>query len=232
MADYCYMWACLGLLVVLAVLLLRRKELTKETLVLSLVGGIVGPPTDYFFFFRDYWQPPTTSGIAKPSIEDFLFGFVVVGLSYVLYMTVCGYKLGRKKYPSHHKFYVKLALTSLPVLVVLTYGLGIISIFATSMVFVGVGIILITMRPDLLKPALFSAFIMAVIVALLYMAMFDTFAKDYLSKYWLLYQTPLGKTILGHVPLSEIVWYSSWAFLGSISYPFSTGRPFVKLRSK
>jgi hypothetical protein len=47
--------------------------------------------------------------------------------------------------------------------------------------------------------------------------------KKVLREIWLLDGTSAGVTILGMVPLSEVLWYACWGFMLGIAFEFATG---------
>jgi hypothetical protein len=50
-----------------------------------------------------------------------------------------------------------------------------------------------------------------------------------LAHIWLLYKKSLGITILGYVPLTEVLWYTAWGSLLGVLYEFATGRSMLRL---
>lgn len=83
---------------------------------------------------------------------------------------------------------------------------------------------IIAQRRDLLWPALITALIMMPIFIVVYILVFHLGAPEFWDKYWDLKPTRWGVTIFGDVPLTELLWYFTWGLLGSVSYPFISGR--------
>jgi hypothetical protein len=57
-----------------------------------------------------------------------------------------------------------------------------------------------------------------------YIILFDVISPHFWDNYWLLADTKWGITIFGNVPVTELVWYASWAVFVSVSYPFISGK--------
>lgn len=182
----------------------RRKDLRNIMLQASFAGAISGPLSE-IWYFRDYWLPPTIVGQGVLSPEDVLFGFSVFGVAAVAYLVLSGRMLvatgSRRTWvmPTYAiSFFVGFLLfTDL-------FGLNSIVAASLTMILWAVGIVIV--RRDLLMLSLGSGLLLALFSIVIYVPMLHITA-GYLQRYWFLFGQPLGMTVLGGVPLTEIVWY-------------------------
>lgn len=229
--KYAYLLLCVALLLCLGALLAFRRDLRATALRTGSLGGLAGLVSEAFYF-RDYWRPPSLVGVAKISLEDFLFGFAITGLSAIVYACVCKRRLAPGTFASRHKLFGLFFVIGLGCMVVFNVLLGINSIVVSSLAFVLAAAVICLLRPDLLRPALYSAGIITLGLIAIYFVLFVVMFPDYWATYWLLAHTSLGLTILGGIPVTELAWYFSWALLASISLPFVNGKKFVPVTSK
>ena len=85
MADYQYTYLIGNIigLIIWIFIFLRRKDLRKEMLLLSFIFGISGLFAE-IIYTKDWWQPLTITN-TRIGIEDFFFGFIIGGVSAVIY---------------------------------------------------------------------------------------------------------------------------------------------------
>ena len=74
---------------------LFRKDLRSEILSTSFVIGVVGILSE-FWYTRDYWNPQILVG-RNVGIEDFLFGFLIGGITAVIYEVLFGKHFSKRK---------------------------------------------------------------------------------------------------------------------------------------
>jgi hypothetical protein len=80
------------------------------------------------------------------------------------------------------------------------------------------------MRHDTVRLGVYSAGIVVLFIVGVYLILFNVISPHFWDNYWLLAGTRWGVTILGNIPLTEMLWYLSWILFGSMSYPFASGR--------
>ena len=95
--DYIYFYLCGTIVYVLVwlVLFLKRPDLRKEMLVMSVLFGI-GALVTAKLYLADWWRPATVTGTAV-GIEDFLFGFSAAGIAAVCYEELFRKRLRRDR---------------------------------------------------------------------------------------------------------------------------------------
>jgi hypothetical protein len=211
----------LGLLALWLFLWALRADLRSAMLKVSLVGGGAGLVAE-LWYFRDYWRPPVLTGIARPSPEDVLFGFAVTGVAFAAHKTA--FRRGMAPgAPRRYPVAAGLGLAGLAALVAGTAA-GMNSIFVSSAAFVACAAAMATLRRDLIRPAFESAALLVGAMLPVYLLLFDVVSPDYWDRYWLLRHTSWGILVLGNIPVTEILWYTSWGALAGIAYEFTTGR--------
>lgn len=97
MDRYTYLFISLFLFIPWFIIIFKRPDLRRKVIKTSLIGGVAGLIAN-FWYFRDYWRPPSLFGNTVISIEDFLFGFLITGISASIYNTAFN-----KKYVKKHK---------------------------------------------------------------------------------------------------------------------------------
>lgn len=227
MDKYAYLLLGLSLAVVLAVLLFRRKDLALKATELGLFGGLVGLLAQAFYL-RDYWRPPTVLGANTISVEDFIFGFMITALGTVVYPALFGYAYGERKHPRQRWLFGLFFAAIFLSLLVFNVYLGVNSIVVSYAAFIILGTIMLIMRRDLLRPATYSTIVMTILMVIIYVMLFGVIAPNFWHNFWLLANTKWGVTILGGVPLTEVIWYMGCGLFVAVSYPFISGRELIK----
>lgn len=223
MDRYAYFLLGLFLLTPLIGILLARKDLTGKAIKLGLLGGLAGLLAEVFYF-RDYWHPPTLFGNAVISIEDFIFGFAITALSFAAYLWAFNADFRERVHPSRSRLYLLFFIGGFFTMLFFNLYLGINSIFVSSVVFLFLTVIILFMRSDLVKVGVYSAGMVSIFIVAIYLVLFNIISPQFWVNYWALADTKWGVTILGNVPLTEMLWYGSWIIFASISYPFVSGK--------
>ncbi len=223
MNKYTYLLLGLAILVPLAGILLTRKDLAAKAVKLGILGGVAGILAE-FFYFKDYWRPPSLMGTATISPEDFIFGFAIAAFSFVAYMWLFRAKFTQPSHPPRRTLYPLFFIGCLAAMLLFNLYLGINSIFVSSAVFLLFAAAMFFMRPDLIKAGMYSALIVTIFICAVYVLLFDVISPHFWDNYWLLSGTKWGVTVLGNVPLTEVLWYASWSLFAGIVYPFASGR--------
>ena len=226
---YVFLLLGLALLACWVGIWVARPDLRRPLVKVSLVGAAAGLVSE-LWYFRDYWRPPTvldpTGRRGWVSPEDALFGFAVAGVGFAANKVVFRRRLvegAPRRYPQA----AGLALAGLAALLVGTNLLGVNSILVSSGAFVAAAVVMAAVRRDLLRPALEAGFLLLAVVLPVYLVLFDGLAPRYWDRYWLLHGTSLGATVLGEIPVTEILWYTAWGAFAGIAYEFTTGRTAV-----
>jgi uncharacterized protein YjeT (DUF2065 family) len=209
MMHYSYFLYSIFFLVLLAIILSFRRDLIKDAIP-AFVFGAVGGPLMEVLYTRDYWHPPSILRIGAVRIEDVLFGIAICGLTLVVYPFIFKKKLGpiHAGADRHIRSFGTLGLmTGLTLLLFFVYHLD--SVFATA-ISTGIAWVLICAsgRRDLFLPGLISGGIFALLATFVYGVFLNAFvSRSELNQIWLLHKSGLGITILGKVPLSELIWF-------------------------
>lgn len=221
-----YLLITLLLLLPWVAIYVMRPQLRKKMLKTSIIGGLAGFVAEYWYF-KDYWHPPTLMGKTAVSIEDFLFGFTVTGLSVTVYETFCLTKVVKQE-KNRRQIFSLLFLCGVAAMVLFNQLAGINSIVVSCVCFLLFTAFMIAMRPDLLQQALLSGVLMLCVILPVYTLLFDLLNTNYWDDYWLLARTPLGLTVLGHIPVTELCWYFSWGSFAGIAHGFASGNVSAK----
>lgn len=198
-----------------------KPSLRKKMLKTSIMGGLAGFIAEYWYF-KDYWHPPTLLGQTVVSFEDFLFGFTITGLSVTVHQVFYTVATERKE-KSRKKMFGIMFLCGVAIMMVLNVLLKYNSIIVSCLCFMCFTLLMMYIRPDLMGQAFLSGLLMLLVILPVYLLLFDLLNTRYWDKYWLLARTPLGIRILGHIPVTELIWYFTWGCFAGIAHSFATG---------
>ena len=190
----------------------------------SLAGGFAGLIAEYWYF-KDYWRPPTILTFTIYSIEDFIVGFFLLGISISIYSFTFN-KIEIKQEKAMKKIFLFLFLFALSMMIILQ-PLGYNSMLISPLIFIIYSIIIVIIRKDLLKKAIYSGILFLIIILPIYMLLFNFIAPNYWNKYWVISNTKFGTTCLGNIPCMEVLWYFSWGSFGGICHNFYSGTKVV-----
>ena len=195
-----------------------RKDLRREILSLSIIGGLLFPLA--LIFLPDYWNPEHIFSNLL-GIEDFLFAFTIAGIGAVLYEiifkkihTLCEC---RKKDP---RSLLIIAIIAIFIFASLTFVFGVNSIYANYAAFLSIFFYFIYFRRDLFWQAIFSGVLVSILMFIFYQ-IWTRIYPGIIDKWWQL-QNISGILIFG-VPLEELMWGFTWGLVGGIAYEFMRG---------
>lgn len=222
MIKFGYLIGDLIFLTIWLLLFWKRRDLRKEMLAMSVIVAIMGPISEYWYF-RDYWQPPLIWRFHPlfGGFEDVLFGFVIGGITAVLYEEILNQRLvcrGRKQ-PWIIPIIFFIPITSL---ILLNNLLGVNSIFVSCVSLILIFLIMMRFRPDLAKDAILSGLFLASVMFIIYF-LYLPFFLEHKEKGYLLHDKPWAIWIFGRVPITEMLWAFCWGMVGGPVYEFWQG---------
>jgi FtsH-binding integral membrane protein len=151
-------------------------------------------------------------------------------LSVIFYAVLFRRKMVQDQ-PPQLKAFLIMATLSIVGMIVFNRALGVNSILVSAAIFALLGFVAYPQRPDLWRPGVYTAIAVTGLVLLIYIVLFDILAPNYISHYFLLSGSRLGTTILGHVPLTEILWYVAVGWADCVLYAFVGGFHFVEMHN-
>jgi len=205
--QYTYLIGNLIGLAVWTFIFLKRKDLRKEMLTISLIFGLSGPLVQSIYI-RDWWQPLTITRTAI-GIEDFLFGFITGGILSVIYSFLFNKRIQTKKQKKirdqkrNINFITILGLTGL-ILLSGFFLFGLNSLISTTLAFSVPILIIWTRRKDLIKNSLVSG-ISALIITTIVYHLLNIITPGWIDNFW--YFDFVGKIMILGVPLEEHIFY-------------------------
>ncbi len=221
---YAYLLLGLFFLVLWLICFATRTDLRSMMLRASVAGALSGPLSEWWYF-RDYWSPPTLLGQGVLSLEDVLFGFAAFGVSVAALPVLTGKRFASKGAP--HPWALPFFVASFFVAFLLfTDLLGINSILAASIVMLAWAVGIVTVRREMLLFSIASGALMAIFSIIIYVSILGI-ANDYLRQYWFLWGTPLGLTVFGGVPMTEVVWYFCLGSSLVVMVPYAEGKELI-----
>lgn len=196
-----------------------RKDLWRELLTMSVVGGLLAPGA--LIYLPDYWNPEHIVGDFPLGIEDFLFAFFIAGIGGVLYevatrrvhtLCVCR-RVPRRRI-------IGIIVAAIAVLGVSVYGFKMNSIYANYLAFGFLFAYILYFRRDLLWQSLASGTAVALLMFLFYQIWIVLY-PGIIEHWWNLAEIS-GILIVG-VPLEELLWGLSWGMAGGALYEYARG---------
>lgn len=212
---YTYLLMNLLLLIVWLFLFAWRKDTRKEMLVMSIIFALAGPMAD-FIYTQDWWRPLTLTG-TRVGIEAILFGFVIGGISSVLYETIFKKKVNsaRSKNNKRENFNLFLILGIVAALFLSGFFiLKLNSLLSTILALVISIMIIYIKRRDLIINSVISG-LLTVIVAWCVYAVLEILTPGWIKSFW--YFKNIPDIVLYNMPIDDLLWYFlTGSFIGPL----------------
>jgi hypothetical protein len=219
--QYSYLIGNLLLLVPWLVLFAWRKDLRHKILIMSFIIGLFGPLSQ-LFYLRDYWHPQLFNGW-RIGIEDFLFGFFIGGISCTIYEELFGLKYTSRHIKGHKEWMISFFGLGILILFVGNLILGFNSIYVSIFIFIIFGITVIRLRHDLLRDAIISGVLVAMVMFTVYLIFIPMF-PGIVQSWWKL--NNISGILVFNIPLEELLWACAWGFVAGPFYEFLNGLRF------
>lgn len=229
---YSYLFYSLFFVLLLATILLLRRDLVKDSIPAFLFGAVAGPASE-LLYLSDYWRPSSIFSIGIVRLEDVLFGMAIFGLALAVYPFVLHKRLGpiTSGNDRHTRTFGTIVLAGIFMLVFMG-GLHINSVLATALTFTLLWLMICVKRRDLFVPGLTSGLLFGLLAVLVYSVFLNVLiSDDQLQSTWFLYNTKLGVTFFGNVPLTEVLWFFGVGCFLSIFELFVNKRRYAPLTS-
>lgn len=226
MERYYYLIYSLFFLGLLVIALVIRRDLIRYTYS-ALLFGLVAGPVSQLLYLHDYWRPLTLFGQSRVSIEDSIFGTGIFGLAFVLYPFARQLSFRVPKVASgvqHRRFAITLLLGTAMLAVMSRAGIN--SVISTAIIFVVLWLSICSRRRDLFLPGLITGGSFVLLASIVYALGFSIISTTPLTRTWLLDGGPLGLTIVGKIPLTELVWFFGVGSFLSIFDLYTSGKQY------
>ncbi len=194
-------------LVIWLILFLLRKNLRKEMLTMSIMFGIAGILIERVYI-HDWWKPLT---ITRTTIgfEDFLFGFVIGGISAVIYEFIFSKSLRQKPIDETNKKAQKLSFTAFGLFFIAMFAgcfflLTLNTLEASIIAFVSATAIIYFQRHDLIIPSLATGGVVVVLACLVY-SLTNLITPGWVQAFW--YFKNIPNIVIFSVPIDDFIWY-------------------------
>lgn len=223
MFDDKFAYLSLSLLYMVAWVVVFIKNPWKSGMLkVGAVGGIMGVIAEVWYF-HDYWKPPTLFGVGIIGIEDYIIGFALFGVGGYIHSSFTRREIDydRQTKAKNRDFFI-LWLIGCASLTLFSLILKVHSGYITFLTFMSLSIYIWIQRPDLIYLSLISGLVTLAITVVIYYINFQVLFPHFWDTYGMLDEPVLGVKIMG-IPLSEILWHSSWATLCSMFRGFRNG---------
>lgn len=156
-------------------------------------------PLEFFWFLKDYWNPLKYISAATFLYQESIFAFLLGGIVSAIYII-----------PKKHNDNFKFINIILPIVILMlsmlifTNGLNLNSIYSCCIGFSITVLMVLYVKPALIKKSLLSGLSMVVISIIGYKILFIIY-PNLINDWWLLGNIS-GILLLG-IPLEEIIWF-------------------------
>ncbi len=220
---FAYLIGILILAVFWIFLFIKRKDLRRQQLIMSLLSAPLAPISQILWFYNDYWRPEYFYSIKLFGIplgfEEILFAFFIGGIGSVVYEILFSKRArSTKKRPSKYVTVLLLFITFLMFL--LLKILAINTIWASSLSLITLSTAVILLNKTLLKDAIFSGLYMLLLTIIMYTALI-LFFPNIITQFWL--SSGLSGNFLFNIPIEELIWFCAWGMFSGVIYEFAAG---------
>ena len=222
--KFVYLIALVPFIIIWIFLFIRRKDLRKEMLVISVLIGIISVLTSYFWWTKDWWRPFNITGTVV-GFEDFIIGFASGGIMSVIYNF-----LFNKSYGKEIKFKPPSALLLLMFMASLTFlfifVVGLTSFWSCIITLVFTIIIIDYYRQDLILNSFVSGLSMLSISILFYLVVI------LISHTWVdkTYLSGLSGIRIFTIPIEEFIfWFLAGMWVGPL-YEYALRKKLISKR--
>lgn len=231
MFDYQYTYLLMGILFffIWLILFLKRHDIRKEMLIMSLIFGLAGPLTDVLYY-KDWWSPLTITN-SVISLEAFIVGFSLGGIISVIYEEIFKDHLKEKRKDKKRR---KLDTGIFFAILIVTGGiffgshflLGLNSLIATILAMTIPTIFIWFKRKDLIRVSLLSG-ILTLSLAVMVYSLLEFFTPNWVNAFWQ-FKNISELTVL-NVPVDDVIWYFLAGCFIAPLYPFWHEGKFIKI---
>ncbi len=223
--KYSYTIGSILFLPMFVIIYMRRKDLRPMMLVFGIIGIPAGCLTEYFFYGRDWWHAvrvfPVLEGRLGPAdvIYSFFHGallpvsalfllrkklvFIFKGTERVTHLLISGFYLAVVIVIS---IYGATVITNLP------------SFYVVSVVFTGIGVVIICLRRDLWQLSVAGAVLTLCWSAPVFFIV-NTVSPGWIESFWI---SNTGTIRILGFPLFDLLWYAAAGFGAGPIIPFLT----------
>lgn len=196
--TYLYLILTIPFVVFSVVAYYTRKDLRYDIRVAALVGAIAGILSEVWYF-KDYWSPTTVTGVFWAPIEDILVGAGLMISLRVSYLLLRNNKLEHKYRQQKNTSYI-MFVVGLVLLVSLNYVFHMNSLLVSNIIAFAIAIVILFLRKDLIKSAIFNTLSVSIVAFLTYIVMFKYMAPQsfLLSDFYFLDNSVYNINFLGN----------------------------------
>lgn len=206
-------------------LFIWRKNIRKEMIIMSSIFAFAGPMAD-ILYTQDWWKPLTLTG-TRIGVESFLVGFMIGGISSVIYEEIFKKRLKIRKFSKIKKERANLRFLFILIISALLffgsfYLLQFSSLTATIISLFIPTIFIWIKRKDLILDSLVTGLLLVVVASLVY-TILEFLTPGWIQSFW--YFKDIPSVVLFNLPLNDIIWYFlAGLFIGPLYEYWQEGR--------
>lgn len=211
--KYTYLIGTILFMIPWIAIFITRKDLRKEMIPISLLGGVISVVTGYVWWTIDWWLPQTITG-TRVGFEDFILGWANGGVGAVLYETVHRTRIIQASNSDKLKaIYLVVTIVSFTALFY-TIG-GMTTFFASSLALIcGIAWVMQT-HPQFNKVMVLNGMYMVAISVPVYI-LCEFVSPGWIHKTWM-NENLSGLTVL-NIPIEDLYFY---LLAGMVTWPMS-----------
>lgn len=219
-----YLWGGLLLLPLWLYGFLKSKDSRKEMLLCGILFGFASIVIGYFYAIHDYWNPPYIFNNVM-HIEDFIYGFLVGGISSEIYEIITGKEDSKRRKKRRYSLVIVFLVISVLSFLIMVNLLKWNSIVAHIVPPFIVALFVITLRKDLIKPVFISGLLM-VIITFVWQSIIHKIYPNAVADVWILEN--LSNILINGIPLEELLFALSLGLGASSFYELILGYEYRK----
>src|SRR3989344_385267 len=226
--GYTYILIGVGFGLIWLVFWFFNRKLRSEMLVMSIIFGILGPISN-ILFIKDWWSPLTIDGTAVGFIDSAFVGFVIGGVTGVLYEWFQRITLRKSSISlnrNEHVWFLLMVPISLAIFFGGFYLLHLNSFITSTFALFIPAVVILWRRKDLIIDA-FSSGILLVVAAMLVYNFVELLTPGWVNAFWQWQNVP--KLTFLNTPIDDIAHYFFLGLFGGPLYEYWEGR---RLRRK
>lgn len=219
MEDYRYALWVLFVAGVWLPLVLIRRDLFKQSLILGIFVAVMTPFVGWWYL-QDYWDPVFTFEIQalglRTGVEEIALGFFIGAISSIAYEVVARKKLIPIKKPYSWAFPILILSAMYAVGAGLVIFTGINSIYASFISFAVAITLLLILRRDLFIDGLVSGVLFSLVLFFSYVLWLEMLFPGTMQEWWNIEN--ISGIVFMRVPIEEIIWGFLWGFTAGMLY--------------
>jgi len=217
--KFVYLIALIPFCVIWSICYIKRKDLRREIMIMSLLIGFLSVATSYYWWTIDWWRPLNITS-TKVGIEDLIMGFTTGGIMASLYEIVFkkGFSKRNSQYYKHDGLLILFILAQLTTW--LFYVTKLTSFVSATVAMCLTSFFMLSIRKDLIIDSFLSGIFMLLVSSFFYLIIIFI-SPDWIDKTYL---NGLSGIRTFGIPVEEWIFWFLAGILWGPFYEFWKGK--------